>query len=139
MPWRALGQARFPDGFSQTFLDESRIFLEGTANAPDIDPTQKIDFTDPWNGFTYGAAKMKPTSGHQGAGQGMLERANLLLRRSTMCDDSGNTMDTRDDCESGVDAQTQLQATQELKSYVDLIKVVADLGPHMRYGNAYSP
>ncbi len=137
--WTVLGQARFPDGFSRNFLDESRIFVEGTGNAPDVAQADKVDFTDPWTGFTYGAAKMQDTSGHQGAGQGMLERANLLLRRSTMCDDSASTMDTADDCEQGVSAQEQAQATQKLKSYIDLIKVVADLAPRMGYGNAYSP
>jgi hypothetical protein len=137
--WQVLGQARFPDAYGRSFLDESRIFLMGTGAAPDLDPTRLATFKDPWTGYTYGAGKMEHGAGQDGSGEAMIERANLLLRRSDRCDDSLATLSTIDDCVAGLSAFDRAEATTELRDYIELIKVIADLSPHMSYGNPYSP
>ncbi|AWV88303.1 zinc-dependent metalloprotease [Bradymonas sediminis] len=137
--WQVLGQARFPDAYSRNFLDESRIFLVGTGSAPDIDPSRLVTLKDPWTGYTYGAGKMEHGSAQDGSGEAMINRANLLLSRSSMCDNTSSTPTTVDDCVPGLDSGQVIKATQGLKDYIELIKVVADLSPKMSYGNPYAP
>lgn len=137
--WQVLGQARFPDAYGRNFLDESRIFMLGTGTAPDLDPTRMVTFVDPWTGYSYGAGKMTHADTEIGAGESMLRRANLLLSRSELCDDSGSTPTPDDDCVGGLSAGLQRQATKELRDYVELIKVISDLAPRMSYGDPYAP
>lgn len=137
--WQVLGQARFPDAYGRSFLDESRIFMIGTGSAPHIEPGRLVTFMDPWTGYTYGAGKMVHGSAGSGSGESMIKRANLLLRRSNMCDDAMNTPTVDDDCVAGVTPGQKAAASKELRDYVELIKVVADLSPRMSYGNPYSP
>lgn len=138
--WQVLGQARFPDAYSRNFLDESRIFLMGTGSAPDIDPTRLVVLKDPWTGYSYGAGMMEHGINlNGGSGEAMIKRANELLRRSNECDDSMSTATLDDDCVSGLSNGQRAKATAELKSYIELIKVVADLAPTMHYGNPYAP
>ncbi len=134
--WQVLGQARFPDSYDHSFLEHSRIWVRGMGNAPDLDADSVTSFRDPWTGYVYDTAAMGSTT--TGA-EAMLERANLLLRRSEMCDDSDETMTTVDDCEAGVDANTKAEATRELKDYLELIKAMVYISPRMSYGNPYAP
>ncbi|QDG50300.1 hypothetical protein FIV42_06000 [Persicimonas caeni] len=134
--WQVLGQARFPDSYDQSFVESSRICIRGMGNCPELDADDKVSFKDPWSGYVYEAATL---GAKKGAGETVIERASLLLRRSDHCDDAGNTMTTDDDCESGVSPEMRGEATRELKDYLELIKAVSFMTPVMDFGNPYAP
>lgn len=134
--WQVLGQARLPNSYDQGFVDESRVWLEGTGRDPQLPASETVKFREPRTGYVYGAAVLDDDT--PGAAASMIRRANLLLSKSEYCDDSTQTVRTSDDCES-VDPNTRSAATRELLSYIELIKVMADLEPMMRHGNPYSP
>ncbi len=133
--WQVLGQARFPNNFNRSFVDESRLFIMGTGNAPDIDPERLVTYTDPLSGYTYGAISFDE---QPGAGQSMIERAYRLTRRSDFCDEDTSTETTADDCEA-IDERSKAFVTTNLIDYLELLRVVADITPMMSYGNPYNP
>jgi hypothetical protein len=133
--WQVLGQARFPNSYDHSFLEHSRIWVKGMGTAPDLDTTSVSSFKDPWTGYVYETASMG--SIETGA-ETMLERANLLLRRSNQCDDSTTTLTTEDDCES-VSNGMRAEADRELQDYLELVKAMVFMSPRMSYGNPYSP
>ncbi|MGM0557459.1 MAG: hypothetical protein ACQEVA_13835, partial [Myxococcota bacterium] len=134
--WQVLGQARLPNGYDRSFVDESRVWLEGTGREPELPGSEKIRFREPRTGYVYGAAILDDDI--SGASENMLRRANVLLSKSEHCDDGTLTSWTSDDCQQ-VDSTTEAEATRELMSYIELIKVMADLEPMLKVGNPYSP
>ncbi|MEZ4431732.1 MAG: zinc-dependent metalloprotease [bacterium] len=134
--WQVMGQARFFENYDQSFRDESRIFVLGTGEAPNVDPNRMITFTDPTSGMVYGALRY---ADRVGAGQGVLERAWRLMRNSDMCDEDGLTETDADDCTAGFNASLRATAGASLYDHIELIKIMADLSPMMNFGNPYSP
>ena len=134
--WQVLGQARFPRGYDQGFMENSRIWIRGLGNAPDIDEDYLISFRDPWSGYVYQTTNQ---GGETSAGQAMLDRANYLLARTQYCDDEERTETTADDCVSGVSNADRAAATDELRNYMELIQAVAYITPRMQHGNPYAP
>jgi hypothetical protein len=134
--WQVLGQARLPNSYDRSFVDESRIWIEGTGREPNLADSEKVTFREPGTGYVFGAS----TEGNDGesAAAEMIRRANLLLSKSQYCDDAGNTALTADDCQQ-VDQTTKADATRELNSYIELLRVMNDLEPMLRVGNPYSP
>ena len=133
--WQVLGQARFMNNFDMSFKDQSRIFVVGTGAAPELDPAKLTTFTDPLTGMVYGSLKY---SGWNGAGESALERANKLGSRSHFCDAKGITESQADDCDPSVDDGIKDIITPRFLDYIELIKVMADVGPTLDYGNPYS-
>lgn len=137
--WQVLGQARFPRNYDRSFVDESRVFIVGTGAAPELPEDRIVSLFDPTTGHTYGAL------GGAGAGAGaqMIERALRVLRWSTECDDAAYTATTADDCED-IPAEfatfvTAERATLEYRSYLQLLRVLTELGGAMDYGDPYNP
>lgn len=128
--WQVLGQARFFNNYNQSFRDESRIFLVGTGTAPDVDPSEVVQFRDPLSGMKYGALKMVS---QPGGARSLIEKANTLMSRSSFCDASAKTSYLEDDC-TGVET-----ADSDLLNTMEFVKVIADLSPMMDYGNPYAP
>ncbi len=133
--WQVLGQARFPMGYDQTFMENSRIWIRGLGNAPDIDDEYLVSFRDPWSGHVYETTNQ---GGFTSAGQKMIDRANYLLARTSMCDDEERTETPDDDCVSVSDSQ-RARATTELRNYLELMSAVAYITPRMTHGNPYAP
>ena len=138
--WQVLGQARFPTNYDRSFIDDSRIFIVGTANAPDLDPDRIATLFDPISGQTFGALRI---DGSEGAGEAMIASANHMLAYSTLCDDDEATANDDDDCKSiPSDAGmflTEEVATREYRATLQLFRVVADLTVAMDYGDPYNP
>lgn len=138
--WQVLGQARFPQNYDRSFIDDSRIFIVGTGNAPELDPDRITTLEDPISGQTFGAMRI---DGQEGAGETMIARANQTLAYSTLCDDGDKTLNEADDCES-IPQQaryyfTSEVATREYQSTLQLFRVLADLTAVMDYGDPYDP
>ncbi|MFU8805533.1 MAG: zinc-dependent metalloprotease, partial [Bradymonadaceae bacterium] len=134
--WQVLGQARFPEGYDQSFMENSRIWIRGLGNAAEIDELFLVSFRDPWTGFVYETTNR---GGKASAGQAMIERANYLLARTDSCDDEERTETTADDCVEGVTPAQRAAATGELRNYLELIKAIAYINPRFSHGNPYSP
>ena len=138
--WQVLGQARFPNTFDRSFVDESRIFVVGTGEAPTLESDRMAILADPISGQTYAALRVQ---GEDGAGEAMIARANQMLAYSPLCDNDGKTADEADDCQSiPGDAGfflTPEVAEREYRSTLQLFRVVADLSDLMEYGNPYDP
>lgn len=134
--WQVMGQARLPNSYDQSFVDESRVWLEGTGRGPMLGDGEKVEFREPRTGYVYAAADLDDEV--EGAAEAMIRRANLLMSKSEYCDDAGVTQLTEDDCEA-VEGRVREEATRELMAYIELIKVMEDLGPMLEYGDPYSP
>ena len=132
--WQVLGQARFFSNFDQSFLDDSTVFVLGSGAAPTIDESKLYTFKDPVTNITYAAYKFDD---HVGGGQDVLRRANAMRSRSNLCDSTNASSSTDDDCISS--SFSKDRADSEMKSHVEMIKVMADLNPMMRYGNPFNP
>ena len=137
--WQVLGQARFPSNFDRSFVDDSRVFILGTGEAPLLDPERVATLIDPISGQTFGALR---TTGGEGAGEAMLARANRILGYTELCDD-GKTETEDDDCNAiPDDAQffvTPASAEREYRSAIQMLRVITDLSEVMDYGNPYNP
>ncbi|MFP4599520.1 MAG: zinc-dependent metalloprotease, partial [Persicimonas sp.] len=134
--WQVLGQARFPDSYDHSFLETSRLWIRGMGNAPEIQEEYLVTFKDPWSGYVYEASN---NGDEYSAAEGVINRANMLLRMTDKCDDDGSTPETVDDCEAGVDESTQAEAERELRDYMELMKAIAYITPVFSHGNPYSP
>ncbi len=133
--WQVLGQARFHDTFDQTFRDESRVFVVGTGDAPELGE-RVVTFTDPVTGLTYGALQL---GNRKGAGEAVLDRANRLLQRSSYCDGGRLTVDALDDCDPATPRNQRVRNDLDLLNHIELVKVMTDLAPMMDYGDPYAP
>lgn len=146
--WQVLGQARFPNNYDRAFVDESRIFELG-GNAPELAAGSLITFTNSENGLQYGAIDYvdRLTSG-----ESMIRRARCLdaIANWSAGDDvmrpdhnpfeecpsySGLTERERE----GATLATGAVAEFELRQYIDLLEIMADLSVMMDYGDPYNP
>lgn len=132
--WQVLGQARFFSNFDQSFVDDSAVFVLGSGTAPDVEVSKLYLFDDPTTGIVYAAYKF---DGRVGAGHDILKRANLIKARSGYCDTHSKSDTSDDDCVSSTFSKER--ASAELLNELQMIKVMADLNPLMRFGNPYSP
>jgi hypothetical protein len=130
--WQVLGLSRFFRNYDQSFRDESRIFLMGTGTAPDLGEDDRITYTDPTSGLTYGALLY---ADRPSGGASMLQRAHTLTAVSSYCDDEEKTAALTDDCQGRPNPTADL----DLLDHIELIKVMADLWPMMRINNPYAP
>ena len=136
--WQVLGQARFPSLYDRSFVERSRIFLEGTGHQPTLPADQLVRFQDPISGYSFVARRFDDEAG--GAAAAMLRRAQKLASLTPYCDRQSATTATEDDCPSQpIPESTARYVTAELLDHIELIKVMADLGTAMNYGNPYSP
>jgi len=138
--WQVLGMARFPSNFDRSFIDDSRLFIVGTASAPDLSPDRMITVSDPVSGQTFGAMRVMD---RVGAGEAMVNRANTMLSYSTLCDSEAVSATEDDDCQDIPDDMaryvTRDSAAQEYRQYMQLFRVMTDLTSVMTYGNPYNP
>jgi hypothetical protein len=133
--WQVLGQARFFSNFDQSFVDDARVFVVGTGDAPNLALNKMTTFSDPINGLMYGALKL---GSRVGSGQAVLDRANKMKSWSNYCDDSDESTTTADDCDDGINPSSKNYVTAQFLDHVEMVKVMADLSPLMSYGNPYS-
>lgn len=132
-----LGQANFMGNFDRDFIEEAQIWIDGTWKAPELPTEATVSFVDPWTGLRFGALNRA-----SGAGASMIAKANLLLRRGTLCDDGSagkTTPTTTDDCIAGLSAADRAAADAGLKKYLQLLKSIADLSFAMQYNHPLSP
>lgn len=138
--WQVLGQARFPQNFDRSFVDDSRVFIVGTGDAPLVDPARMASLVDPNTGIVYGALRVRD---RVGSGEAMINRAHNLLRWSTLCDDDETTLTVDDDCEEIPAAigrfVTRAQATRDYRDTLQLFRVVTQVSDHMMLGDPYNP
>jgi hypothetical protein len=139
--WQVLGQARFFNDYNQAFRDEARLFVLGTSNSPDINHI--YTFRDPLTGLVYGALEVSTINGtgELGSGEAILKRANMILARSSYCDDGTIGTTTADDDCTTADAESlyYYDPDYEIVNQLDMIKVMADIYPMMDYGDPYNP
>lgn len=78
-----LGMAYIPQTYNQDFLNRSRIWVNGGAEAIDIDPSRTVlQFTDPASGLTYNAVSYPDAGGEEtGVGAQMILHAQRLQTR----------------------------------------------------------
>jgi hypothetical protein len=131
--WQVLGQARFPNNFNRSFVEESRIFVMGTGTQPDLPGDRVRTYLNPITGITYGAVQY----GGKGAGESMLDRALFMTSISNYCDDSNATSTAADDCQQ-IDPQSRDYVTWNLVDYLELIQAVSDVSHTMDFGNPYT-
>ncbi len=147
--WQVLGQARFPNNYDRSFVQESRIFELGTGTAPELAEDRLIQFTDEVTGLTYGALLYndRETSGGQ-----MVRRARCLSALANWDRTAGDpdvegspwvecpayeglTVAERD----RTNLPSANAAQFELSQYTDLFQIMADMSFMMNYGDPYNP
>jgi hypothetical protein len=133
--WQLLGQLRFPDTYDQSFVESSRVWVEGTGQQPELAADQKVTITDPQSNLTYGAMDLEP----DGAGENMIERARDMIPWTTYCDDADQTPTDADDCNDDIGEAGRRFYTREFRDYIELVKVVADVNAVRSYGSPFSP
>jgi hypothetical protein len=133
--WQVLGLARFHTNFDQSFVEESRVFVLGTGNAPSVSDSRLVTFVDPRSGLTYGALRMP----HRGAGESAIDLANSLLARSSYCDGSAGTATTADDCREPSAGFTREAVDVRMSDHVELLQALSMVNVRMSYGDPYDP
>lgn len=145
--WQIFGKARFSGTFDMEFQDRSYIWgLDGAT--PDVDPARVVSFEDPFSSMKYFAL----TFNGEGAAEAMLDRANALYVRSSLCNAATEAcVDPSFVLDEGTYAPTEAEqleqarnrTTEELRKYVQLIKVNEMLSREMfgsvYIGNPYNP
>lgn len=146
--WQVLGQARFPNNYDRSFVQESRVFELGTGDAPELGNERLTTFMDPHTGITYGAIEYIDRTT---AGAAMVQRARCL---SAIADwdeendksapgspwiecDAFSDIDPED--RDSRDLPSASAAEFELTQYVDLFQIMADMSFMMDYGDPYNP
>ena len=129
-----LGMANFQTNYDRRFMDEARVWVEGTGKAPKLSAKDVVNFADPWSGLTYGALNKK-----DGAGWAMINKANTLKSRSNHCDTKKATVTTADDCKSGTSNAWKAAADKSLSRYVQLIQSLSEMSFRLEYGDPYNP
>jgi len=127
--WQVLGMARFQGTYNQRFNEESQIWIEGNAGAPELAPEDKITWRDPVSGTVY-AARMGYVDQPYG-GQTLLQRAADMETYSTFCEGP--------DCQEPQGDFTRDTVTLELRKTSQLIRALTTVQSRMRFGNPYSP
>jgi hypothetical protein len=144
--WQVLGMARFPSSFDQSFVDESRVFIMGTGSAPQVENDWIVTYRDPRTGLNYGALKYtdgKEYDGtkriHPGAGEALINRANMLLARSFYCDDTRSTPTTADNCVPATGGHTGGSSTAMLMDHNELLRALVSVNNRINFAEPYNP
>jgi hypothetical protein len=124
--WQVLGQARFNDGYDTRFAERSRIWQAGTDQEPTLIEEQRVTFTDPVTGLTYGARVA--TDG--GSASALIDRANRMLARSNHCE--ANCVEPSGDFDRNA-------MDEELNKTSQLIHAISRVDALMKWGSPYSP
>ena len=144
--WQVLGQARFPNNYDRAFVNESRIFELG-GDAPELADERLITYTNFENGIRYGAIDYPD---RETSGEAMIRRARCL---AAIVDWDGDFEAEENNPFVECPAYARLPELQwgsarlvspavaefELRQYVDLLEILADLSVMMDYGDPYNP
>jgi hypothetical protein len=133
--WQVLGMARFPSNFNHSFVDESRLFIMGTGSAPQVANEWVVTYRDPFTGLSYGALRFTP----QGAGEAVINRANMLLARSNYCDPNAFTPTLDDNCIAASGGHTKESASALLMDHNELIRALISVNARLAFGDPYNP
>jgi len=109
------GMSMIPQTYDQDFLNRSRIWVRGSAEEIEVDPTLPLtEYTDPSSGLTYVAVSYPDELGvEHGVGAQLLNRAHALRVRA----DAGN-----------------LAAEAELSSFIDNLDLMRRLTWQLGFG-----
>ncbi|GEM_PF-1065816 len=108
------GKALLQRGYDNDFLNRSRIWIDGTGDAPaPSEETEEVRFTDPESGLTWVAWRYDEDGVELGSAARMLDRANAL---SVRCEGQGAV--------EWADAEA---ACAELESYSADIQLQAEI------------
>ncbi|MFK7987652.1 MAG: zinc-dependent metalloprotease [Sandaracinaceae bacterium] len=109
------GMALIPQTYDQQFLNRSRVWVRGGAEAIEVDPSvELVEYTDPDSGLTYQAARYADDAGVElGVGARLIERAIVLRERANAGDE---------------------RAAGELSSFIDNLDLVRMLTWHLGFG-----
>lgn len=124
-----LGMARLQNNFDKSFLDSTRMWLDGTAFG--VTSTHGIvEYVDPNSGKRYRAIDLP-----EGVAARMITRANTVKSRSNSCT-SG--------CATGLSAAQKAAADGELVRYAQVLDLMVDLTGYyetftQNYGDPYNP
>lgn len=144
--WQVLGQARFPNNYDRSFVQESRIFELG-GDAPAVAADRLVTFTDAETGLSYGALRY---TDRQTAGAAMVQRARCLDAIANFDGDveaaeynpwiecpayQGTPVGDR----QASALPRAATAAFELDQYVELFEIMADMSFMMDYGDPYNP
>ena len=135
--WQVLGMARFGSTFDHSFTDESRLFIIGTGGAPTTDAM--VVYRDPFSGLSYGALKLSVKGRPMGAAEALINRANMLLTRTTYCDRHGITPDPADNCQPLAGGHTEGSATAMLIELNELLRALLTVNNRLNLGDPYVP
>ncbi len=134
--WQVLGRARFPNTYDVSFVEESRLFVQGTGLEPDVPDDRIVTYHDPVSGLTYCAV----TYEGNGAAEKAIEKANRMKARSDMCDDGTETPDNdADDCVGLEPGLNRVQVSAALMNYHEVLKTMVLIDQRMDWGNPYDP
>lgn len=134
--WQVLGLSRFPSTFDQSFTDESRLFILGTGTAPLVDGDWRVAYRDPFTGLSFGALKIRNGTG---AGEAIINRANMLLARSPYCDPAGLTETGADNCVEPTGGHTRESSAALLREHNELIRALLTINSRLNLGEPYNP
>ncbi|MFH0901794.1 MAG: hypothetical protein V2A73_14285 [Pseudomonadota bacterium] len=124
-----LGMAWLQNNFDKSFLESSRMWVAGSMVEADSD-LGYVELAYPTNGLTYRALDIP-----NGVGRRMLERAQSIFDRSSLCETN---------CEIVDNPALVAEADGALKLYVQLLDIMVDLTNSyeivtQNYGNPFSP
>ena len=107
------GMSLIPQTYDQDFLNRSRVWVRGSAEEIQIDPSlPTVEFTNPDSGLTYAAVSYMEGGVEHGTGALMIERARTLASR----------------------ARTDAVAAGELRAFIDNLDIVRRLTWELGFG-----
>jgi hypothetical protein len=124
------GMTLIPNTFDQDFVNRSRVFVAGSSEAVQLDPTQTVSFLDERSGMTYYAGSyvrddvkgMEGTLLETGPGAAMINYATLLKKRA-------------DDAETAGQAAAAAEWRAKLYDYLDNMDVQRFLSHQLGHGS----
>ena len=144
--WQVLGQARFPNNYDRAFVNESRIFELG-GDSPELAESRLVTYTNIENGIQYGAIDYPD---RETSGEAMIRRARCLDAIAHWDGDfEAEEKNPFEECPAYASLSDREResarlvspavAEFELRQYVDLLEILADLSVMMDYGDPYNP
>ncbi len=137
--WQVLGMARFAANFDHSFVDESRVFLMGTGSAPQVSSDWIVTYRDPKTFLSYFALRYPKPGQGPGAGEAIINRANMLLARSEDCDPNFSTPSPDDNCVAPTGGHSRASASAMLADHSALIKALLFVSNRLNLGDPYNP
>ncbi len=124
--WQLLGKAYFSNNYDVSFNEESRIFILGTGDAPNVASSEIVTYEDPVTHQTFAAFDF----GYDTAGSGLIDKANMYKSMSNMCD--GN-------CQAPTTGFTRDAMDAELMLWNEVLKSNIELDEYFNFGNPFYP